>query len=258
MVPCINTIGEHLMIKILLSSLIIFFVSNAFADSSNAAGQSGEVFANRNVLTPSAQTTEKGTLIYTTHNIVINGLSYGLTDTTEITFESFFLFMSALMVKQKLYDDNTFRVAILGSGSYGYLFYAGMVGGTAGIVCDYQVMSDLAFSFYCHTALIWDFNTGESSDITWASDGNYHGLAGGSANWKISKKFKLHVESDIVESYVFDKLSQPSLALAYGIRYSSGKAGLELLMVKAITLPLENREEMWPIGYPIFSTAYKF
>jgi len=219
-----------------------------------------DVYETRNIFSPSAQTCPKGKITLFSDEIILTGVDYGLTESATISLEtSLYKPDSFLMLsgKYKFVDLSHLRVAAYSSVVNIVISDLAV---NAGLICDYRVLDNLAFSASLiggpYVSYWKNYVCDKRPERTKVESFIYGGPA---MRFGIMRNLDLVAENLILSTFgqsaSDDRLE---MLLSCGARFSSERFGIALYGVTPFTTEGAVCLNGVPLILPYLSAGYRF
>jgi len=218
----------------------------AAVEAADDAGVREDVNADRVWLTPTALTQPKGSWSFNDVELMILGLTYGVTDSLQVSAKTWVLidddqpFLLWLNAKKAVVDRGKLRVAIDGSFISVDNEAIGVVGAAASLCLDTG----------CHSLI--NGYLGTAFAVTEDTD-NYPVIASVAVVKRVSRRIKLMGEIDT--GWEFGEEPTGNYLGWYGARFTSGEIGGDIGFVKPFGDDVDTDE--FPMGFPMVTFTYR-
>jgi len=221
--------------------------ADAAVAATGDAGIQNDVNADRVWLTPTALTQPKGTWSFNDVELMILGLTYGVTDTLQVSAKTWVLvdseqpFLLWLTAKKQLISDGKLRLAIDGSWISVDDEAVGVVGSAATLCLDDG----------CHSLI--NGYLGTAFAITQDTE-DFPVIASLALVKKMSRRVKFIAEVDT--GWEFGEDPTGNYLGWYGVRFASGEIGGDIGFVKPFGEDVDEGDE-FPMGFPMVTFTYR-
>ena len=237
------------MLRTLILSLMLI-VTTAFA----GARSDMDANADHNILTPTAETMNKGELTFNSYELVLAGISYGVTDEFQLTFTTLLPlvknmpFVGLFTGKYKVMDSGTSAFSI----QPGLLFmaYEGETVGTVNFTAMFDIMLNNDNIVTFSSAVNVPFAENDMMDgflMTFTA----------AINSKMSNHVKIIAELTMAGAYAEGSfhMSDDVMLFNYGVRFFNKDLAAMLSFLRPIVMSGDNPFLM---GYPYVTFTAKF
>jgi hypothetical protein len=217
----------------------------------------------RGFLLPTAMTQPAGSLTYNNYELLLHGLTYGITDDVQLSATALspitrdMPFFATAAVKGRLPVGERLHLALQGSASYGHIFDDGNLGMLgAGALASFCLRTDCSSLFTAAATYQLAIRPADGDD----SGGTAHLLVyGASVVHRVGRHVKLlgEVASATVRDASQDFDNAPGVLLSYGLRFHGDSLAADVGFMK----PLSTEDELndaFLLGLPFVSLSYRW
>jgi hypothetical protein len=216
----------------------------------------------RGFLLPTAMTQPAGSLTYNNYELLLHGITYGLTDRVQLSatvlspITKDMPFFGTASVKGRLYTGERLHLALQGSATYGHLFddddaNVGMLG--AGALASVCLRSDCSSLLSGSATYQLGFAFGDQSD------GRAHMLVyGASVVHRVGRHVKLlgELTSAAVRTESDDFDNAPGLLASYGVRFHGNSIAGDVGFMKPLIT--DDSDDVFLLGLPFINLSYRW
>lgn len=241
---------------------------NAGSDAPAASAIDGDPNIDRGFLLPTAMTQPAGSITYNNYELLLHGLTYGVTDRVQVSATVLspimrdMPFFGTAAVKARAVSGERFHLALQGSASYGHVFgdvdnggELGMAG--AGVLGSFCLREDCTSLLSASATYQLGFIFGGDQS---GSDDYAHMLVyGASVVHRVGRHVKLLGEvtsgAGRGEAGSFD--TAEGMLVSYGVRFHGNRIAADVGFVKPIVLD-ENDDDDFLLGLPFANLSYRW
>jgi hypothetical protein len=216
-----------------------------------AAGPAEDPNIDRGFLLPTAMTQPKGTLTYNNYELLLHGLSYGITDHVQVTatvlspITKEMPFVGIAAVKAQVVDAGLFHLAVQGSVTYADRNAAFGPGLLASVCLRDDCSSLLSGSVTYQIAGLGDDHTAHMF------------LYGSSLLLRVSDHVKLLAELTSAAGGQSDRFENiDGMLVSYGVRLHSGRIAGDVGFIKPVSTSGEDFDLL--MGIPFINFSYRW
>ena len=216
----------------------------------------------RGFLLPTAMTQPAGSLTYNNYELLLHGITYGLTDRVQLSatvlspITKDMPFFGTASVKGRLYTGERLHLALQGSATYGHLFddedaNMGMLG--AGALASVCLRSDCSSLLSGSATYQLGFAFGDQAD------GRAHMLVyGASLVHRVGRHVKLlgELTSAAVRTQSDDFDNAPGLLASYGVRFHGNSIAGDVGFMKPLIT--DDSDDDFLLGLPFINLSYRW
>jgi hypothetical protein len=231
------------------------------ASSPATAAVDGDPNIDRGFLLPTAMTQPEGSLTYNNYELLLHGISYGLTDRVQLSatvlspITKDMPFFGTASVKGRVYTGERLHLALQGSATYGHIFddgdgNVGMVG--AGALASVCLRSDCSSLLSGSATYQLGFASGQG-------DNTAHMLVyGASVVHRVGRHVKLlgELTSAAVRTQSDDFDNAPGLLASYGVRFHGNSIAGDVGFMKPLIT--DDSDDDFLLGLPFINLSYRW
>lgn len=262
-----------MFMKSIVSVFMLFICTGLIALGNESSQESttgkGDVFDNRNLLTPRAETLGQGEIVVDGYEFALIGFSFGLTDNLQfdVSASPIYLAVASMSFKYRFYRSEKITLSLQPT-----LLFTAMNGSlmspyNPALICDIRPTAELVLSAGIHGGAYWTylFPNGPEESVFDSFDADCPYLLLG--NFAAEYNLNVHLSKSSVKMLIeFDSITHGNSeytpifenSFSYGCRIANEKAGVDLGFVK--TFYGTDLEAKWylTLGFPYVVFGYKF
>lgn len=258
----------HLLAYLLVPTLTGAVSAIAHADETSPpaltaapaeAGIAGDPNIDRGFLLPTAMTQPAGSVTYNNYELLIHGLTYGITDHTQVSFGVLapivkdMPFVGNAALKSRLLSGDRFHLALQGSATL-FSSEAALLG--AGVLGSYCLADDCASLLNASVTYQLGLPIGQDSG------GTGHGVIyGAGLVQRLTSHVKLLVEVGSALAVnggpqATDRVDNlPGVVLSYGVRFHGDKLAADVGFIKPV---VDGLDDPFILGLPFLNVSYRW
>jgi hypothetical protein len=232
------------------------------ATAGAGAGRSADPNIDRGFLMPTAMTQPAGSLTYNNYELLLHGLTYGITDRVQLSVTALspitrdMPFFATAAVKLRAPIGERLHLAFQGTGSYGHIFDDGDGG-------DLVMLGAGALGSFCLRAdcssLLSAGATYQLATASGTADEGHLIIYGASLVHRVGAHVKLlgEVASAAIYSSGDDLDNAPGLMASYGVRFHGDSLAADVGFMKPLSTDGDLNDELL-LGLPFVNLSYRW